>query len=247
MAALVGALLVAATVAGAGVVLADTGTERPADSTEASSITVTGSGTAEATPDEARLRIAVQATAEDASTARDAVAENVSAVREALVALGIDEDQIRTVDYDLYEDERRAERRAQRRQSGDVTTVYRGTHDLAVEIGDTDRLGAAIDAAVDAGATVQDAGYTLTDATRDRLRTEALENAMADARSEADTVAASANLSVTGMQTAETRQRPYVRRTVELAAAGGGDGGTDIAAGPVSVSASVEATYNATA
>jgi uncharacterized protein YggE len=245
--ALLGALLVVATLAGAGVVIGQTGATDA--STPDRSITVTGSSTAEAQPDQAVLRIAVEETAENAADARDAVAENVSAVRTALTDLGIGEDQIRTVDYDLHEDERRAERRARERgeSSGEVSTVYRASHELAVEMEDTDAVGMALDRAIDNGATVRNVQFTLSEDTRDQLRTEALEDAVDDARGEADTIAASAGLDVTGLHTVETRDRRPAPRRYELAAAGDATAGTDIATGPVSVTATVEATYNATA
>lgn len=256
IAVLLGALLLTASLAGAGVVLGDTGST---DTQPDSSISVAGSGSAEAEPDKAVLRVTVEATAENASAARDAVATDYEAVKSALLDLGVPEDQIRTVDYDLYRDESRAEKRARETrttegshggdagESESVTVVYRASHELAVELDDVDAVGTAIDAAVDGGAEVRGVQFTLDEETREDLREQALQNAMADARSEADTIATSADLDIAGVHSVETADRNVVRRYLERAAVAADSGGTAVSPGPVRVTASVKVTYNATA
>lgn len=242
---LVGVVLIVA-VASAGVVVAldDGPAAQPAvqSGTSNQSITVSASGDAQAQPDTALLRIGVEARDPDVTAARDAVAENVSSVTAALTDLGIAEEDISTVDYRIYEDVRRDGPTDERPES-----EYRVRHILSVEVTDTDMVGEAIDAAVDAGATnVQDVEFALSTETRQQLRNEALSAAMTDARSQADIIAQSAQFDIEGVSSVETGvgYNPNPRLVMEASA--GGDGGTDIATGPVTVTAQVTVTYDTT-
>ena len=70
---------------------------------------------------------------------------------------------------------------------------------------------------------------------------------MSDARSQADTLASNGDLTITGVQSVSTGHvnvRPY---RAELTADAAGGAGTDIDSGPVTVTASVSVSYNATA
>ena len=247
LAALVGALLLGALLVGAGMAVADA---RPAaqsgatdDPTDAQhrTIDVAASGTAETQPDKAVVRLSVVATADDPRTARERVAENVSAMTDALADRGIEDDQIRTVDYDLRE--RRHPRTPEKR---DADPAYRARHGLVVEVDDVDATGGVIDAAVDNGAAnVHDVRFTLSEATERELRAQALQEAMENARAQADTAAAAADLAVTGVHAVSTGEVRRPRRPVAHEAAGDA-GGTDIRSGPVTVTVSVEVTYDAT-
>jgi hypothetical protein len=250
-AVLIAALLVlAAAVGSAGMAMALTdgsadpaAAQSPGDSTDSRTITVSASGSAETDPDEAVLRLAVTVTAPDATTARNQVAENVSAIKAALADLGIEESAIRTTDYRIYRDDhpRPTEK------GEEVAPVYRARHTLRVEVADVDSVGQVLDAAVDAGATdIQDVQFTLAEDTRDDLRDQALTAAMERARSQADTLASSADLTVVGVSDVSTVDfdRPVVRYETAMAASGGD---TEISTGPVSVTAQVTVVYNATA
>lgn len=244
--AIVGLLVVLAAVAGAGVVVAldgSTAQASPVDQPNASSqtITVSASGDANAQPDTAEVRVAVEATHADAATARTAVAENISDVRDALAEMGIDDEQIRSSDYRIYED-----RRDPRSTSEDSETTYRARHVLTIDVEETDQVGTVIDTAVDAGATsVHDVRFGLSENTRQELQNEALENAMSDARGQASTLAASADLEITGVASVETADRRIPRTTYVMEAAAADGASTDISTGPVTVSAQVTVTYNA--
>lgn len=243
------ALVIMATLGSAGAVMAvaDGATSQQslqqADSTESRSITVSSNGQAEAEPDKAILRLGVEATAADATEARTQVADNVSAVTAALEEMGIDGDQIRTTDYRIYRDEGPRHPEMERADG----PVFRARHTVRVDLTDVDSVGAAIDAAVDAGATdIRDVQFTLADDTRQTLKNEALTDAMNNARGQADTLATSSNLSITGVYDVTTRDSsgPVHRYDVALESAAGGS--TDINTGPVSVTAQVTVTYNAT-
>lgn len=246
--ALIGALALTTTLVGAGVAVAGLGSpDNPQATSSPSSasrtIQVSASGQATAQPDLGMLRVGVQATADDPTTARTRVAENISQVRSALEAMGIGSEQVRTVDYNLWED------RERRHDDGrSEETQYRARHVLMIEVQDIDRLGSVIDATVDAGVTnIHDVRYTLSDETRRDLRQDALADAMDNARGQADTLAEQADLQVTGVWAVSTHDVSYPVPRYETAVANGGDAGTSIETGPVTVTASVNVQYNASA
>ncbi len=243
--ALIGAFALTLTLVGAGVAVAGLGSEAPASSAPAGAsqtIQVSASGQADAQPDLGILRVGVEVTADDATTARSQVGDNISTVRSALSEMGIESDQIRTVDYDLRQD-----RDHRKSAEGPTETSYRARHVLLIEVKDLDTLGSVIDASVDAGVTnIHDVRYTLSEETRRELRRDALTDAMENARAQADTLADESDLSVTGVSTVSTRDVSFRQPRYERAAMDGGGGGTSIETGSVTVSASVEVTYNAT-
>jgi hypothetical protein len=250
--ALVGALVVVTSLVGAGVVVADFGPDgapqqvSPAESTDgpARTIQVSATGSAQAEPDTAIVRLSVEAVTQDPTTARNQVANNVTRLKEALSDAGIDADRIRTTDFDLRE--RRD--RSPGPEKSEETVEYWASHDLVVEIEAVDRVGELVDTAIDNGATnVEDVQFTLSDDTRKELRTEALKAAMSNARQQAGTIASSADLSIAGVASASTTNVHLPTRSVTMEAAGDAGGGTDISSGPVSVGATVSVTYNATA
>lgn len=214
-----------------------------AQTSSSETISVSASGSAETTPNQVTVRVAVVATGEDAPAVRQRLATNVSQMRSALTDIGISDDQIQTNRYDLNRD-----RREPRREGQQPATRYRGVHSFTITVNDPNRTGQVIDTAVTNGAdNVEDIRFTLSEEKRRSLRKEALRDAMINARSQATTLANASDLRITGVhsvQTTERARRPLVERA---AAGGGGDGGTDVASGPVGVRVQVQVTYNATA
>lgn len=250
--AVLGVVVFSVAVIGAGVALVGASTpSSPSDFTTSASdnpketIHVGATGSAEAQPDKAVVRISIEHQSNDPSTARSKVSENVSNVKEALNELGIEDSAIRTEDFRISE----ARHRRPPTRDAEPETQYRARHRLSVEVADIEQTGDVIDAAIDSGsAEIHDVQFTLADDTRDELRNEALEDAMTNARGKADIVANSASLSITGVHSVSTNRIriPRHRVGVQAMAAGDGGGSTDLNEGPVSVHASVSVTYNAT-
>lgn len=245
VAAMLAALVLGAALVGAGVALSDRGLAGPTGPgggpADGERVTVSASGLAEAQPDRAVVRVGVEATADDPTVARQRVAENASAMRSGLEELGLPTDAVRTVGYDVYEDRVRPETRER-----EPATTYRARHSFAIDVDDVDRVGEVIDTAVASGATgVHGVEFTLESETRQRLRRAAIEEAMADARGQAEAIATAGEIRLTGVHAVRTggdaRRRPVARL-----AGGDGGGGTVVESGPVSVSATVTVTYNAT-
>ncbi|WP_158855122.1 SIMPL domain-containing protein [Halorhabdus sp. CUG00001] len=207
-------------------------------------IEVGASGDVSAEADRARLHVGVVATAADATTARNQVAENVTALRATLEELGISDDNIETARYDIDEVRDRAETTA--------TVEYRAVHTFQITLEDPARVGAVVDGVVDSGANrVRGVSFTVSEQRRYELRQDALESAMERARSEAETLAESADLTIEGaasISADDVHVRPYrVEEAMTTTASGDVAASTAIESGPVDVTASVQVVYNATA
>ena len=202
-------------------------------------VSVSASGEVTADPDRAVLDVAVEATDEDPETVRQRLAENASRMRSALEEMGIEDDRITTQHYVIRQNR-------ESRENPDVTS-YRGIHAFEVEVDDVDSVGAVVETAVNNGATnVGSVRFTLSEDARTDLREDALGEAVDNARADAEVLASNTDLTVTGVSSVSTGRvdvRPY-RAEAQTAAAG--DAGTNIESGPVSVTAQVQVTYNAT-
>ncbi|MFC7176247.1 SIMPL domain-containing protein [Halosegnis marinus] len=205
---------------------------------DGSTVSVGASGSAEAAPDRAVVRIAVVATGDTADEARERLAENVSGMRDALRDAGVEDAQVRTTNYDLSEN-------YQARENPDAPG-YRAYHGFQVTLDDIDTVGTVIDAAVDGGATrVENVRFTLSDERARELRNEALNDAMTNARAQAETLADAGDLTLGGVHSVATSQG-YYGGPVAYETADAGGARTSVESGPVSVQVQVQVTYNAT-
>ncbi len=236
----VAAVLVLAT---AGAVAAGLGTAgaqstvQPADR----SISVAATGSADTSPDRAVVRVAATAQGNSSAAVRDALAADSEALRTALDGLGV---EYETTEYRINAVDERE--RPPREPRPGPSAEYRGVHAYQVTLDTTDSTGSVIDAATEAGAEVTSVELTLSEERRTELREDAVQSAMTDARSQADTVAAAGDLRVTNVATVDASQGRYAPVRYEAADAGGGAAGTVVSAGEVSVTYRVEVTYNAT-
>lgn len=213
---------------------------------EPSQIQVSASADVSATPDIATVRLAVTATGDTAEAARNQVAENASDMRAALRDIGVGDDQVQTTYYDIsavHEETR----------NGTEIVGYRAAHGFEIEVNVNaddlgERTGTLIDTAVQNGANqIEGVEFTLAEDTRRAMRQQALEHAMENARHDATVLAASSDLTITGVtsvSTADVGISPFQGARQELAA---DTAGTVIEPGPVTVSATVSVTYSAEA
>lgn len=204
-------------------------------------ISVSATGDAQAEPDVAVLHLESAATASEPRNASDRLAANVSRLRAALLEANVSEDRIRTTAYDLYDE---SDRGGPERDVNESRYVARQT--IAVDVSNTSRVGTLVDVAVANGATgVNGVEFTLSEESQSELRNQALEEAMGSARTQAEALAATESIEITGVESISTDSdgpRPFAQD--ELAAATEAD--TQIDSGPVTVRATVHVTYNAT-
>ncbi len=157
-------------------------------------ISLTGSGSASAQADQAVVDLGVQITAESAKDAIGENADNMSAVIDAIKALGISEDDIVTTSYSVY-------LQYDYTDSGRVFKGYTVTNLVQVTVKDLDKVGDVIDAAASAGANqINGISFGLSDAKREELKSNAYVAALTDAQDKAEIIASTLGLSISGVQ-----------------------------------------------
>lgn len=208
-------------------------------------VAVGASGQVQTAPDRAVVEVAVTARADSVEEVRDQLAANASRMRTALVESGIEGDQITSARFDIGRNIRADDRPDE--------PEFRGQHAFVITVDDTSRAGEVVVTAVENGATnVDQVRFTITPETRNDLRKQALSKAVANARGEADVIAADTGLSLAGVRTVQTGDvstDPIRREDLAFAGGDGGSGGgvpTSFDSGKVTVTADVSVVFNAT-
>lgn len=234
--------VLAAGVVGLGVVGADEPTDRtdtqPVPAGEESSdrtIAVSATGTASAAPDEAAVRVTVIAEGAETSVVRDELAANSTELESHLEELGV---EYRTTGYEIETPPAPRDR--------DVSDAV-GRHSYEVTVNEPDQVGDVVDAAATAGAEIDGIDLTLSEATREQLRETAIERAMGDARTQAETIAETGTPTLGDPVSVDATQSRFspVRLQANFAAEAGDAAPTEIATGDVSVTYGVEVVYRA--
>jgi uncharacterized protein YggE len=164
-----------------------------ADSTPQHTISVTGSGHVFVTPDTADVRLGVLVQRPTVANARADAAASMTAVLAALKKAGIADKDIQTSAFSLqpvfdYSQSGKAPR----------ITGYELRNGVSVTVRNLDNLGPALDAALAAGATTLDS-LSLRVADPATAQRQAREQAVADAKAKADTLAKAAATSIIGV------------------------------------------------
>ena len=150
----------------------------------AARVSVMGTGRVERAADIAHVTFVVEAPRPSAAEARGAAALTAAAVLEALAAAGVSDADRRTAGLDVsptWEHD----------GSRSIRTGFTVTNRIAAVVRDLERVGAVLDAGLEAGATGLDGvRFDLADAAADI--TEARRLAVLDARSRATTIAEAA-------------------------------------------------------
>jgi uncharacterized protein YggE len=151
-----------------------------------STIAVSGQGEATVVPDRARLSIGVQT---QAATAADASARNATlqrAVIDAIRSQGIAAEQISTSGYNVYPEQTYDQPTRRSRITG-----YNVQNTVTVEIRETARVGAVLDAVLARGANLV-SSLQFYSSQAEAVRRQALQNAVQRARADAEAMAAAA-------------------------------------------------------
>jgi hypothetical protein len=203
---------------------------------QVSAIYVSGSGSASEKANQATVTLGVMTEDPYASVAVEDNAELMTAVINAIKALDIPEDKIKTVQYSVYPDYDWELRR---------TTGYRVTNMVEVEIEDLEIIGNVIDDAVKAGANnIQGVSFGLTEEVAEGLKIDAYKLALQDAKGKADLIAETLGLRITGvLSVSESVYYPYVPYRAVAESAAYDKAPTPIIEGTLSVSVSVQVSF----
>ena len=148
-------------------------------------IAVTGRGEVKVSPDRATIQISVQTRG---STAAGAAAENANkqqAVLSALRALGLGNDQLSTINYNVYPEQR------YEKGKEPVIVAYNVTNTILAEVRKLTQVGPVIDAALSHGANMITSLQFYASNTEAARRT-AIATAIEKARADADAAAKAA-------------------------------------------------------
>ena len=206
---------------------------RTATSSTGTTITVTGNGTVDVTPDQASFGFGVTT---NGATAAEALSRNSSearAVIDALKKAGVDASDIQTTQVSLW---------PQTSSNGNTITGYQASNSVQVTAG-LGRSGALVDAAVRAGANNVD-GPSLDTADKSSLYGEALKKAVADAKTKAQAIADGAGLTLGTLVKVE--ESGNAAPPIPMFAADKAAASVPIEAGTQQIQASVTMTYSAT-
>jgi uncharacterized protein YggE len=152
-------------------------------------VSVAGTGVAYGAPDMAVLEVGVSVFGADVRSALSEADASMSAVRDAILAVGIAAEDIRTTSLNVWRDERT-------NPEGEIVIDrYQVSHSYQVQVRDVDTVGEVLAAAVDAGAN-SIGGISFTIADQEALATQARALAMADARAKAEQLAELAGVSL---------------------------------------------------
>jgi uncharacterized protein YggE len=155
----------------------------PADSSSPRTITVNGTATVTAVPDRATFSFGVDTRAETASAALAQSAQAGKRIVDAVKRAGIEGKDIQTQNVSLY---------PVTSDDGRQIEGYAANSSVTVRLGNLDRAGAVVDAAVSAGANSV-SGPSLERSDADELQNRALVGAVADARTKAEALAEAAD------------------------------------------------------
>ncbi|HEY7691398.1 MAG TPA: SIMPL domain-containing protein [Gaiellaceae bacterium] len=195
------------------------------------SIVVSGTGAVTTVPDRAQVSFGVSTDGKTASAALRANAAEMTRVIAALKAQGIAAADIRT---DLISLSPRYS------QSGDAVVGYTATNSVSATVRNLAKVGAVIDAAVDAGAN-QVSGPNLVRSDSAALYRAALRAAVADAKGKAQAIAAASGLHI--RRISDVTEGSAAPPPVPLTAKASGDTTTPVEPGTTQIEATVAVTF----
>ena len=155
-------------------------------------LSVSGSGVVQGAPDQAAVTLGVVTRASSAGEAQQENAAKATAIRDALAALGIAGEDIKTEDY-IFRPEYSRER-----DERNVIIGYAAANTIRVRVRDVALVGDVVDVALANGAnTIHSLDFSIRDT--NALRKKALESAVKDARDKADAIARALGKSIVGI------------------------------------------------
>jgi uncharacterized protein YggE len=185
----------------------------PTTGKPARTITVSSTATVNETPDEAVVTFGVTSSDADSAVAISQNAKDMQAVLDALEANGVDEKDIQTLNVGLAQ-------HTMDRGKPSQHTVYVASNSIQVTIHDLSSIGQQIDTTVAAGAdSVRGVQFQVSDP--NKVRTDALTEAVNGAREKADALAAAAGARVVRVVTIDegAYRQPTVTQDLAYAAA----------------------------
>jgi len=207
-----------------------------AQNASAPQVVTTGVGEASAAPDRASVYIGVQTRATTAQAASADNARRVRAVIDTMKALGITQGQLQTANYGVQPEMSCGQSQAPR------AVGYSVTNSVVVRLNRVEDVGRVIDAALGKGAN-EISSLQFTSSKADSLRAAALTSAVADAKSQAESMARAAGGTLGALLELSTSSVPIRPGPVMASFATRAGPPTPIAPGDQTVTATVTARW----
>ena len=203
-------------------------------------VSVSGSGSVTVEADNATIVLSVITRSKDLASAAGDNAKKMTAVQDAIIALGFQKSAITTQNYSIYQESSYS-------NGKQVLGDYRVTNEVKVTVNELDKVSEIIDTAIKAGAnqlSSLDFGMTDTQLAVKQARTLAIQQAQ-DA---ALLIAGTSGAELGKVLTIQERQSSALPRTVMLKAAAYNDAAMEAASTPISsgkstITITVDATY----
>ena len=218
-------------------------------SSSLNAITVSASGEASYTPNEALIQVSVETQGSTAESATQANANAMTSVIGALEGIGVSKSSMQTQGFTLYADYASCYSSCVPAISGYTVTntlQVNFTSDVPATLGV--KAGQIIDTSVSAGANQVNLYFGETQSSMDQLSAQALRSAVASADSQAETIAGSLGVSITGVISATEGSAysppPYIGYPVMSSLAASTSGvATPVVPGAQTVSVTVQVVY----
>jgi uncharacterized protein YggE len=149
-------------------------------------IAVTGRGEVKVSPDRATIQVSVQTRAASAAAAAEENATKQQSVLAALRALGLTNDQLSTINYNVYPEQRYEQGKEP------VIVAYNVTNTILVDVRKLSQVGPVIDAALSHGANMI-ASLQFYASNTETARRSAIATAIEKARADAEAAARAAH------------------------------------------------------
>lgn len=189
------------------------------------SMSVTGQGRVTITPDLAYVTVGVHSEAESVGEALKSNTSQAQSVAQVLQNMGIDAKDIQTSNFNVYPQQKIGP------QGEQLGIVYVVDNTVYVTVRDLSKLGQLLDQVVSSGANNIN-GIQFDSSTKEKAMSEARQQAIANAKAQADELAKAAGVTLGPIQTLNVYSNP---QPIPILDAKGGAGAS--AAGQVPVSA----------
>jgi len=169
-------------------------------------ISSTGESTIKVLPDFVTVYFNVQTNGLTASEASDKNSEIVTKMKNSLIAIGFEEDEIKTQGFSVYPDYN------WNPNGGQTIKGYIATHTIVIEIpiAEKEKIGRVIDAGISSGAGINYINYELSEENQSKYKIEAIKAATEDAKIKAEAVAEGSGTKLGKLVSISTSEFGYV-------------------------------------
>ncbi|RME80094.1 MAG: DUF541 domain-containing protein [Methanobacteriota archaeon] len=203
-------------------------------------------------PDIATISITVESREKTASAASSVNGEKVAKILEKLKKLSINEEDIKTESLSLYEDYHYVYGDCpnsttefppyQCKNKSKVIDAYVATQQLSIKVRDVEKSGDVVDV-LSTSSSINNIGFSLSDAKRASIEKELLEKAAKEARERAESIAKGMGVSLGDLIKASSSTTQYYPQNRYYALENTGSSGSTVSPGELKVSVSVSSSY----